>query len=107
MGRKLAIQLLSAILLASCAGTELNPSGTTHIIWTLNADGSESIEIHDGKDRAGMDATLTNSDGTVLHITSTDINGSTAQAGIMAAQASAIDKLVSARGSRSKAAGEP
>lgn len=83
---------LASVLLAGC-GTVLDPAGTTHASYSRAPDGTESIALHDGKDRASFTATITKPDGTSFVVNSTDSNGSTAQAQAMAAQSAALDKM--------------
>lgn len=79
--------------LAGC-GSEIAPTGTTHASYSRSPDGTESVAIHDGKDRGSFSAMVTKPDGTNFTLQSSDSNGSTAQANAMAAQADAINKLL-------------
>ena len=77
------------LLLAGCAGTSSNPTGTTHATLSIDpSTGVQTIEVHDGKDRSGLQAQLvqeTPGGGKVtFNLTETDINGSAAQAAAMA-----------------------
>jgi hypothetical protein len=85
---------LGLLLGLSGCGTVLDPAGTTHASYSHTADGGETIEIHDGKDRAAFSAAITKPDGTQFTVNSTDSNGSVAQANAMAAQADALNKVI-------------
>jgi hypothetical protein len=91
-GRGNLARLFLCSLLTGC-GTMTWPNGTSHVVYSTNGQGVETLEIHDGKDRSGFSTTINRPDGSTLTIESTDVNGSTAQAQVLTAQQQTLNTL--------------
>lgn len=79
---------LASVLISGCAGSEINPAGTTHVTGVLCG---APFELHDGKERGEIMLEVTCADGSTATLTSSESMAFTGQAQAQADQARMLE----------------
>lgn len=81
---------LAGVLISGCAGSEINPAGTTHVTGVLCG---APFELHDGKERGEIILEVTCADGSTATLTSSESMAFTGQAQAQADQARTLELI--------------